>query len=76
MANNKETWKGSTWRQFHSVCNQSLYDCSSDVCRHFQWGTETDFCKTPNEEEKMTNIVRQVLTELSHWSMLLEVDCY
>ena len=28
------------------------------------------------KKNKMTNIVRQVLTELSHWSMLLEVDCY
>ena len=28
------------------------------------------------KKKKMTNIVRQVLTELSHWSMLLEVDCY
>ena len=26
------------------------------------------------KKKKMTNIVRQVLTELSHWSMLLEVD--
>ena len=28
------------------------------------------------KKKTMTNIVRQVLTELSHWSMLLEVDCY